>query len=104
LRAPGRVQSPTFVLVQPHEGGRLPLWHADWYRLRSEAEAEALGLFEVATGGVVAVEWADRFPGLLPDERLDIVLTDDGVGREIEVIGRGAAHRAIEAGLEATLG
>src|SRR5690349_4412526 len=51
LGAPGRVQSPTFVLVQPHEGGRLPLWHADWYRLRSEAEAEALGLFEVAMGG-----------------------------------------------------
>lgn len=94
LGCPGRVQSPTFTLVWPHEGGRLPMFHADWYRLGSEAEAAALGLVELASEGVLAVEWADRFPALLPDDRLDVALADAGEGREIELVARGPLHRA----------
>ena len=92
LGATGRVQSPTFTLVQPHPDGRLPLWHADWYRLRDAGEAGALGLFELGEEGVVAVEWADRFPELLPDDHLRVVLHDHGAGRLAEVTAAGPRH------------
>ena len=56
------VSSPTFTLVQEYRGGRLPLFHADLYRLGS-AEVDDLGLDELgADEGVVAIEWADRLP------------------------------------------
>lgn len=56
------VASPTFVLVREY-AGRCRLAHSDWYRLGEADEVAALGLEEVlATGGVVVVEWADRFP------------------------------------------
>jgi tRNA threonylcarbamoyladenosine biosynthesis protein TsaE len=55
--------SPTFVLVRHHQG-RLPLVHADLYRLEDAAEVRRLGLLELAEAGVLAVEWPDRDPGL----------------------------------------
>jgi tRNA threonylcarbamoyladenosine biosynthesis protein TsaE len=58
---PGEVSSPTFVLVQ-HYRGPVPLTHVDLYRLDTGAAIEDLGLDELATGGVLAVEWAERMP------------------------------------------
>lgn len=61
------VTSPTFTLIHEYSGGRLPVYHFDWYRLGSAAEAARLGLDEYLFGeGVCLVEWADRFPELLP--------------------------------------
>ncbi len=60
-----RVTSPTFALVNIYQGGRLSLIHADLYRLERERELIELGLDEwIERDGVVAVEWADRFPVL----------------------------------------
>lgn len=56
-----RVVSPTFTLINEVRGGRLPLIHADLYRIESEAELAQIGLEEMVGGpGVVAIEWADR--------------------------------------------
>lgn len=72
---PGSVSSPTFVLAHEHEG-RVPLVHIDLYRLRTAAEAESIGLDDYLAGSaVVAIEWADRFPGWLPADRLEVRLT-----------------------------
>jgi tRNA threonylcarbamoyladenosine biosynthesis protein TsaE len=61
------VTSPTFNLLHEYEGGRLPLFHFDFYRLRTAAEALALGLDEyLAAGGLTIIEWAGKFPELLP--------------------------------------
>jgi tRNA threonylcarbamoyladenosine biosynthesis protein TsaE len=58
---PDDVSSPTFVLVQ-HYTGRTPLVHVDLYRLERGAAVDDLGLEELASGAVVAVEWAERLP------------------------------------------
>ncbi len=56
-----KVSSPTFTLIQEYRGGRLTLYHVDLYRL-SPREVDDLGLDElVEEGGVVAVEWPDRW-------------------------------------------
>ncbi|MCA1958911.1 MAG: tRNA (adenosine(37)-N6)-threonylcarbamoyltransferase complex ATPase subunit type 1 TsaE [Nitrospira sp.] len=68
------VSSPTFVLVHEYQG-RLPLFHLDLYRLKEPTEAETIGLSNYFTEfSVTAVEWADRFPFLLPQDHLDICL------------------------------
>jgi len=67
--------SPTFVLMMAYEGGRLPLVHADLYRLADLEEAVLVGLPEALGGeGVAVVEWADRLPGLLPADHLRVEL------------------------------
>jgi tRNA threonylcarbamoyladenosine biosynthesis protein TsaE len=95
-----RVQSPTFILVQNHEGGRLPFWHADLYRLTDLEELEQIGLDEQLGGaGVVLIEWADRFPEWLPADRLEVRIEDDGEGRRLTIVGTGPRHAALESSL-----
>jgi tRNA threonylcarbamoyladenosine biosynthesis protein TsaE len=61
------VTSPTFGLLHEYPGGRLPVFHLDFYRLESAAELVALGWDELLEeDGVVIAEWADKFPELLP--------------------------------------
>jgi tRNA threonylcarbamoyl adenosine modification protein YjeE len=60
-----RVASPTFTIVQSYRG-RLPVFHADFYRLGGAAELDEIGLFDLSAEGLAVVEWADRFPELVP--------------------------------------
>ena len=73
--SPESVSSPTFVLAHEYHG-RIPLVHIDLYRLHAVAEAESIGLDDYFAGSaVVAIEWADRLPGWLPKDRLEVRLT-----------------------------
>ncbi|MFT4626623.1 MAG: tRNA threonylcarbamoyladenosine biosynthesis protein TsaE [Myxococcota bacterium] len=97
LAVPTRVQSPTYVIMQSHPGGRLPLWHVDLYRLSDPDDLEQLGLDEaLASGGVMVVEWPDRFDGWLPADHLAIHLEHRGSERAATIEGRGAAHAELE--------
>jgi tRNA threonylcarbamoyladenosine biosynthesis protein TsaE len=69
LNSEATVTSPTFTLIHEYVGGRLPLYHFDFYRLDDEDEALKIGLDEYLNGdGVCVIEWADKFPELLPPE------------------------------------
>ncbi len=74
LGIPGSaVASPSFVLVRVYRGGRLPLYHADIFRLDGLPAALNVGLEEFyESEGVTVVEWANKIPGVLPEEFLEI--------------------------------
>jgi len=86
LGCAAEVTSPTFTLVHEYRGGRLPVFHFDFYRLESAREVLALGWDDyLDEGGLIIVEWADKFPELLPDHaswwKLDLA---PGDGRVLE--------------------
>jgi tRNA threonylcarbamoyladenosine biosynthesis protein TsaE len=63
------VTSPTFTLLHEYSGGRLPVYHFDFYRLEDRAAALRLGFDDYFFGnGVSLIEWADRFPDLIPPD------------------------------------
>ena len=63
-----RVTSPTFTIVNEYEGGRLPLFHFDMYRLDSADELFDIGWEDyLARGGVCAVEWSENVSDALEE-------------------------------------
>ena len=90
------VSSPTFMLMHEYQG-RLPLIHLDLYRLSHPAEAEGIGLSACFSGETAtAIEWADRFPELLPADRLDVELIHrTRTTRMARLKARGAEARSL---------
>jgi tRNA threonylcarbamoyladenosine biosynthesis protein TsaE len=101
LDLPAVPTSPTFVLMMAYEGGRLPLVHADLYRLNDHEEAVLIGLPEALGGdGVAVIEWADRLPGVLPADHLRVELRwIPGAPRRraVRLLATGPCHRPLEA-------
>jgi tRNA threonylcarbamoyladenosine biosynthesis protein TsaE len=97
-RVPAReVASPSFAIVATYHG-RIPVHHADLYRLADEDELHATGFFDLLGGaGAVLVEWADRIPGALPAERLELRLAHGASPslRTITLVGSGGRHAAL---------
>ncbi len=72
------VNSPTFTILQIYEGGRLPLYHFDVYRIGSVEEMDETGFEEYMTGeGVSLIEWADLIREILPGERTRVRIEKD---------------------------
>ncbi len=71
LGVTGEVTSPTFALMNQYRG-RLTVTHFDLYRLEREEELDEIGFYEFAepSGGVVLIEWADKFPDALPEPHI----------------------------------
>lgn len=99
LGVEGPVPSPTFVLIAEYPDARIPLRHADLYRVGSLDEARALGVEErVGEEGIWVIEWAGRFPELWPTDRLELRLGLDGEGRVAALRPTGPRHaRWVEA-------
>lgn len=94
--APSTVTSPTFVLLHEYRG-RLPLAHVDLYRLSSRKEVESIGLDDYLSGStVVVIEWADKAPGILPPDRLELQLRHRTVqSRSIKLMATGPLSTAL---------
>jgi tRNA threonylcarbamoyladenosine biosynthesis protein TsaE len=63
------VTSPTFTIVHEYRGGRLPVYHFDFFRLEKRESVARLGLDDYFFGdGVSVIEWADRFAEFIPQQ------------------------------------
>lgn len=61
------VNSPTFTIMQVYEGGRMPLYHFDVYRIASIEEMDEIGYEDCFYGsGIAIVEWADLITEIMP--------------------------------------
>ncbi len=92
---PGTVSSPTFVLLHEYDGDR-PIYHFDAYRLADAGEFRRLGPDEYFEGdGLTFVEWADKFPEVLPRQRLEIEIEITGeTGRRFRFTAHGHGFQA----------
>jgi len=86
---PDEVVSPTFTLIHEYGDGRA--FHIDLYRLDTKKQVATLGLDEILDrDAVVLIEWGERFPELLPHERVEVRLKtarEDPDSREITISG-----------------
>jgi tRNA threonylcarbamoyladenosine biosynthesis protein TsaE len=100
---PKRISSPTFAIVQAYEGGRLPLHHADLYRLADSDELYATGFFDLVGGeSAMLVEWIDQIPDAAPPDHLWVTISVTGPDtRRLTARAQGARHAAL---LQAWLG
>ncbi len=82
------ITSPSFAIVNEYQGRQL-LYHMDLYRLESLSDLLSAGLEEYfSDSGVVVLEWADRWPSLLPEWRIEVRFDIvDSERREIILLG-----------------
>ena len=72
------VNSPTFNIVQVYDGGRLPFYHFDVYRIGDVEEMDEVGFEDYVMGdGVSLIEWANLIEEILPEKRTDILIEKD---------------------------
>lgn len=69
------ITSPTFTIMQEYEGGRMPLYHLDVYRIEDPDEMEEVGLNEYIYGnGLTVIEWAEQIEDILPEDAIKITI------------------------------
>ena len=85
------VLSPSFVLVRIYDSGFMPLVHADVYRVGTFNEFDDLDVLELASEGVLVIEWGDAVEAALPEDHLRVVFTvDENEGRTVTFVGHGS--------------
>jgi tRNA threonylcarbamoyladenosine biosynthesis protein TsaE len=88
LGSTANVTSPTFTLIHEYDDGRLPIYHFDFFRLEDRQRLVRLGVDDYFFGdGVCVVEWADRFPDVIPEDAQWIrfeIRSDDQRAIELE--------------------
>jgi tRNA threonylcarbamoyladenosine biosynthesis protein TsaE len=66
--------SPSFALLHEYPGGRLPVFHFDFYRMERVEELDTAGYDDCLAEGVTIVEWGDKFSAVLPPGTLRLQL------------------------------
>jgi tRNA threonylcarbamoyladenosine biosynthesis protein TsaE len=81
------VSSPTFVLLNVYDSGRLKVFHLDAYRVSGPEDFSAIGSSELLEqNGIVVIEWASRVESLLPPRHITVRIDRTGVKtRRIEI-------------------
>jgi tRNA threonylcarbamoyladenosine biosynthesis protein TsaE len=63
------VTSPTFTILHEYRGGRMPVYHFDFFRVEDRQSVNGLGVDDYFFGdGLSVIEWADRFPEVIPEQ------------------------------------
>jgi tRNA threonylcarbamoyladenosine biosynthesis protein TsaE len=92
LGVAGRIKSPTYAVVEPHETPAGPAWHFDFYRFNDPREWEDAGFRDVFDSpGLKVAEWPEKAAGLLPVADLDIHIELQPDGDRVVTV---AAHTA----------
>lgn len=90
------ITSPTYTIMQVYDAD-VPLYHFDLYRIERPEDLLEIGFEEYVYGrGICVIEWADKFPGVIPEAYLSIQLKytgDQGIGRRIELSAVGERYR-----------
>ena len=72
------INSPTFTIVQVYDGGRLPFYHFDVYRIGDISEMDEIEYEDYIYGeGISLIEWANLIEDILPKERIAITIEKD---------------------------
>ena len=72
------VNSPTFTILQEYEGGRLPFYHFDVYRIGDIEEMEEIGYDDYFFGeGICLIEWAQLIEEILPENVISVTIEKD---------------------------
>src|SRR3569833_1740692 len=89
------VPSPTFTLTQTYDLPPIPVLHADLYRIADATELEEIGLSPLFEGTLALIEWPERAPEAMPDDRIDIAFSHrpslGSSARAAEITGHGEA-------------
>ncbi|PYE79551.1 tRNA threonylcarbamoyladenosine biosynthesis protein TsaE [Xylophilus ampelinus] len=94
----GRIKSPTYAVVEPHEAaGGLAVHHFDFYRFDDPREWEDAGFRDLFAGaGLKIAEWSEKAAGVLPAADLDIAIETDAEGlRQVRITAHGPAGDAL---------
>ena len=104
LGVSGRIKSPTYAVVEPHEtSSGLAIWHFDFYRFSDPREWEDAGFRDIFTSpGLKLAEWPDQAGALLPPADLQISLALSGDAARLVQLQAGSARgRQLLTGLAA---
>ncbi|MEK6790326.1 MAG: tRNA (adenosine(37)-N6)-threonylcarbamoyltransferase complex ATPase subunit type 1 TsaE [Deltaproteobacteria bacterium] len=94
LAPDARVKSPSFTLLNVYEGGPLPFYHIDLYRLAGADELYATGLEDYIYGkGVCVIEWADRAEAIVRACSVVARFSHAGTGRRLLMVERKAKSK-----------
>ncbi|VIO66718.1 tRNA (adenosine(37)-N6)-threonylcarbamoyltransferase complex ATPase subunit type 1 TsaE [Bradyrhizobium ivorense] len=89
------VPSPTFTLAQSYELPAFPIIHADLYRINDASELEEIGLSPLPDDVAALIEWPERAPDAMPDDRIDIAFSHrpalGSTARAAEITGYGTS-------------
>lgn len=99
------VSSPTFAIVNAYAGGRVPLHHADLYRIADADELYSAGFYDlVGAGGSLLVEWLDRVPAVAPADWLEVRFVRKAATREVSFLSHGPVSERLVTALRTALG
>ena len=100
LGVAGRIKSPTYAVVEPHQAGDLSIWHFDFYRFSDPREWEDAGLRDLfASPGLKLAEWPEQAQGLIPpaDIAIDMEALEDETRRVALQAHTAAGHALLHA-------
>ena len=98
------ITSPTFTFVNEYQG-RIPLYHIDLYRVKDPSELESIGFEEyIDSDGATVIEWAERAEEELPDEKLNVYISDvSESSREIGFFAEGERYERLLTGFRKSI-
>ncbi|WP_288483313.1 tRNA (adenosine(37)-N6)-threonylcarbamoyltransferase complex ATPase subunit type 1 TsaE [uncultured Acidovorax sp.] len=103
LGVQGRIKSPTYAVVEPHETAQLAIWHFDFYRFDDPREWEDAGFRDIfASHGLKLAEWPEKAAALTPPADLAIhIEAMDETERQVTLRAGTATGRSLLQGLSA---